>query len=175
MSSLSVGLRRHKILLYFVYSCFPKPRNIPSGIFLGYWCWEREASSPNRLTGILLYPDSSMTVYLAWVWHERFVYLINIYQIHRLYVPEGISFGVHMCICVYMCVYIYIYICRRPGFNPWVRKIPSRREWLTTPLLLPVEFHGQKSWWATIGSSDTTEPLTLPFFFTCLYNDESPL
>ena len=24
--------------------------------------------------------------------------------------------------------------CRRPGFNPWVRKIPQRREWLPTPV-----------------------------------------
>ena len=35
--------------------------------------------------------------------------------------------------------------CGRPGFNPWVRKIPWRREWLTTPVLLPGESHGQRS------------------------------
>jgi len=35
--------------------------------------------------------------------------------------------------------------CRRPWFNPWVRKIPWRREWLPTPVFLPGEFHGQKS------------------------------
>ena len=29
--------------------------------------------------------------------------------------------------------------CRRPGFNPWVRKILRRTEWL------PGEFHGQRS------------------------------
>ena len=28
-------------------------------------------------------------------------------------------------------------ICRRPGFNSWVRKIPSRREWRSTPVFLP--------------------------------------
>ena len=32
---------------------------------------------------------------------------------------------------------------RRPGFNPWVRKIPWRREWLSTPVFLPGEFHEQ--------------------------------
>ena len=31
------------------------------------------------------------------------------------------------------------------GFNPWVRKIPWRREWQPTPLVLPGEFHGQRS------------------------------
>jgi len=31
------------------------------------------------------------------------------------------------------------------GFNPWVRKIPWRREWLPTPLFLPGKFHRQRS------------------------------
>ena len=35
--------------------------------------------------------------------------------------------------------------CRRPGFDPWVGKIPWRREWLPTPEFLPGEFHGQRS------------------------------
>ena len=34
---------------------------------------------------------------------------------------------------------------RISGFGPWVRKIPWRREWLPTSVLLPGEFHGQKS------------------------------
>jgi len=35
--------------------------------------------------------------------------------------------------------------CRRPRFNSWVRKIPCRREWESTPLFLPGESHGQRS------------------------------
>ena len=35
--------------------------------------------------------------------------------------------------------------CRRPGFSPWVGKMPWRREWLPTPVFLPGEFHGQRS------------------------------
>ena len=35
--------------------------------------------------------------------------------------------------------------CRRPRFNPWVRKIPWKREWLPTPVFLPGEFHGKKN------------------------------
>ena len=35
--------------------------------------------------------------------------------------------------------------CRRPKFDPWVGKIPWRREWLPTSVLLPGEFHGQRS------------------------------
>ena len=30
-----------------------------------------------------------------------------------------------------------------PWFDPWVGKIPWRREWLPTPVFLPEEFHGQ--------------------------------
>ena len=35
--------------------------------------------------------------------------------------------------------------CKRPRFDPWVRKIPWRREWLPTPVILPGESHGQRS------------------------------
>ena len=36
--------------------------------------------------------------------------------------------------------------CRRPGFNPWVRKIPWRRKWQPTPVFsLPGESRGQRS------------------------------
>ena len=38
----------------------------------------------------------------------------------------------------------------RPGFDPWVGKIPCRREWLPTPGFLPGESHGQRSLWATV-------------------------
>jgi len=36
-------------------------------------------------------------------------------------------------------------ICRRPGFDPWVRKISWRRKWQPTPIFLPGESHGQRS------------------------------
>ena len=53
--------------------------------------------------------------------------------------------------------------CRKPGFHPW------RREWLSTPVFLPGEFHGQKS----LGGynpcghrkSDTTEQLTPKVYY----------
>ena len=34
---------------------------------------------------------------------------------------------------------------RRPGFNPWVMKIPWRKPWQATPVFLPRESHGQRS------------------------------
>ena len=55
-------------------------------------------------------------------------------------------------------------------FSPWVGKIPWRMEWLSTPVFLPGEFHGQRSLvdyspWGCKGS-DTTEPLSLFFTFS---------
>ena len=60
--------------------------------------------------------------------------------------------------------------CRRPGFDPWVGKIPWRREWLPTPVFLLGEVHGQRSLagYSPWGCKelDTTEPLTLSLFHT---------
>ena len=33
--------------------------------------------------------------------------------------------------------------CKRLRFSPWVGKIPCRRKWQPTPVLLPGGFHGQ--------------------------------
>ena len=33
---------------------------------------------------------------------------------------------------------------RRPRFDPWVGKIPWRRKWQPTPVLLPGESHGRR-------------------------------
>ena len=58
----------------------------------------------------------------------------------------------------------------RPRFDAWVGKIPWRREWQPTPVLLPGEFHGQRSLagfspWGR-RALDLTEQLTLSLFFT---------
>ena len=54
--------------------------------------------------------------------------------------------------------------CRRPRFDPWIQKIPWRRQWLPHPVFLPREFYGQRS---LVGYSpwghkelDTIEQLT---------------
>ena len=49
----------------------------------------------------------------------------------------------------------------RHGFNPWVRKIPWKRKWKPTSVILPGESHGQRSLmsyrpWG-LKKSDTTE------------------
>ena len=55
--------------------------------------------------------------------------------------------------------------CRSPGFSPWVRKIPWRKEWQPTPAFLLGESHRQRSLTGyraqTHKESDTTEQWTL--------------
>ena len=57
--------------------------------------------------------------------------------------------------------------CGRPRFDPWVRKMPWRRKWQPTPVLLPGKFHG---WRSLVGynpwghkESDKTEQLHFHF------------
>ena len=40
--------------------------------------------------------------------------------------------------------------CKRFSFDPWVGTIPWSRKWLPTPVFLPGESQGQRSWWATV-------------------------
>ena len=55
--------------------------------------------------------------------------------------------------------------CRRPGFDPWVGKIPWRRAWQPTPVFLPEESPGQRnlvgySPWGHKESDTTERPTT---------------
>ena len=43
-----------------------------------------------------------------------------------------------------MGVYYLSHMVVEPGLDPWVRKIPWRRERLPTLVFLPGEFHGQR-------------------------------
>ena len=49
--------------------------------------------------------------------------------------------------------------CGRRGFDPWVGKIPCRRERLPTPVFWPGEFHGFCSPWGR-KELDTTEQIS---------------
>ena len=55
--------------------------------------------------------------------------------------------------------------CRKRVFDPFVRKIPWRRQWQPTPVFLPGKSHGQRSLagyspWGQ-KESDTTDKLSL--------------
>ena len=63
--------------------------------------------------------------------------------------PAGFRYAVKYWICLHNFRYVVKYWiclqCKRPGLNPWVRKIPWRRKWQPTPIFLPGESHGQRS------------------------------
>ena len=42
-------------------------------------------------------------------------------------------------------VHILLKLSMKPGFNPWVGKMPWRRKWQLTPIFLPRKSHGQRS------------------------------
>ena len=67
--------------------------------------------------------------------------------------------------------------CGRPGFSSWVGKFPWRRQWHSTPVLLPGKSHG---WRSLVGyspwghkESDTTE--WLHFLYPKLYSLSCPI
>ena len=55
---------------------------------------------------------------------------------------------------------MFSHMCRRPGFDSWVGKIPWRKERLPTPVFWPGELHGLYSPW-DCKESDMTERLSL--------------
>ena len=68
---------------------------------------------------------------------------------------------------------------RRLRLDPWVGKIPWRREWQPTPVSLPGEFHGQRSLagyslWGR-KESDMTEQLTLSLSLSAKMKPRNPL
>ena len=50
--------------------------------------------------------------------------------------------------------------CRGLGFNSWVRKIPWRRKWQSTPVFLPGKSHGQRSLLGCRGSQKSQTQLS---------------
>ena len=56
------------------------------------------------------------------------------------YVAPGMCWAPLVTLMVRICLQ-----CRRPGFDPWVGKIPWRRKWQPILVFLSGEFHGQRS------------------------------
>ena len=79
--------------------------------------------------------------YLTW-WIKFILFcLLNhlafaVIHFGNLYFPGGASGKEPDCQC---------WRYKRPGFDPWVGKIPWRRAWQPLPVFLPGESHGQRS------------------------------
>ena len=67
--------------------------------------------------------------------YESQLILFNIY----------VTFTVFFFVVVTWKIKIHYCICRRPGFDSWVRKISWRREWLPTSVSVPGESNGHRS------------------------------
>ena len=109
----------------------------------------------------------------------------------RLYLPVSIVYiRVHSwcCVlydfdtCIVTCfpggseVKSFCFQCGRPGFNPWVGKIPWRRKWQPTPVFFPGE---SREWRSLVDpspwghkESDTTE--RLHYYYHHHYSDMHP-
>ena len=63
--------------------------------------------------------------------------------------------------------------CRRYRFNPWVRKVPWRRKWQTTPVFLHGKSHGQRSLEGYSPRSDRRNDLAIKqqfYSYVYIYN-----
>ena len=53
------------------------------------------------------------------------------------------------------------------GVQPFVGKIPWRREWQSTPVFLPGKYHGRGTWWAI--AHGVSNRWTWPSMYACVY------
>ena len=58
---------------------------------------------------------------------------------------------------------------KRHGLNPWIRKIPWRREWQPTPIFLPGESHGQRSLAGYCSQGHKEQDMTEVAQYTCIH------
>ena len=74
--------------------------------------------------------------------------------------------------------HLHQYMWRRPQFDPSIRKIPWKMEWLPIPVFLPKKFHGQRTlvgystWSLRVGHNWVTLSLLLNF---CSPLEQSPM
>ena len=59
------------------------------------------------------------------------------------------------------------FLVSRPRFDPWVKKMPWRRKWQPTPVFLPREFRGQRTWLATLHGVTTSWTRLSNTFICC--------
>ena len=63
--------------------------------------------------------------------------------------------------------------CRKWGFDPWIGKIPWRREWQPIPVFLPGECHGQRSLADTIQENWHTLGMYAQVLIRCHFTSSS--
>ena len=67
-------------------------------------------------------------------------------QFLTAWVHIPVAFNIELCMLPWWLRWWRVCLqCGRLGFDPWVRKIPWRRNWQPTPVFLPGKSHGQRS------------------------------
>ena len=129
-----------------------------------------------------------------WEKIEVFKYIFKLLNQNKLsmfpdlyiYESQHILFNIYVTFTGFLFCFVFVVIwkikihyciCRRPGFDSWVKKISWRREWLPTLVFLPGEFHGQRSLvsyspWGHI-ESDMSERLTHTYTHTHTHTEHS--
>ena len=128
------------------------------------------------ITILICIPEIYIHIYIQWI-HESILFSLS--QL----LPSKASSLIWWRIIIVPAYMLYVYMglpggsvvknlpaIGRPGFNPWVGKIPWRRERLPTPVFWPGEFHGLYSQWGH-KESDTTEQIS---FSLWLFNSMTP-
>ena len=87
-----------------------------------------------------LYPDKQL---MRWVWLFRLKRQGNDHQEPMVIIYWGLKMC-HRTSLVAQTVK-HLSTMQETGFDPWVGKIPWRRKWQSTPVLLPGKSHGQRS------------------------------
>ena len=71
------------------------------------------------------------------------VVLYNKMNLSYIYIYTHTHTHIYIYISLFFGLFSYIFQQGgRPGFDPWVGKIPWRREWLPIPVFWPGKFHG---------------------------------
>ena len=80
---------------------------------------------------------------------KTYLYWLDLRQLFRLYFIDGISKYIYTYSSTFLDSLVAQTMKNLPTmqetrFDPWVRKIHWRREWLPTPVFMPGDYHGQR-------------------------------
>ena len=130
---------------FYIEDCCYANTHRPTLCLKGTWCmknqeWQVGEGDAKKETGLQRYTEQiSLLWALRCLWNKYCMVIRKHIEYFNFPFRSGFPDG------SYSKEYTFIPQCRRPQFDPWVRKIPWRREWLPTPVFLPGEFDGQRN------------------------------
>ena len=97
-----------------------------------------------------LFPRMTVPFYTPNIWVMQYLHTFTSIWCFLVLLNFSSDRCVHHLTVVRICIPLFRWWriclqCRRPKFDPWVRKIPWSRKWQPPLVLLPGESHGQRS------------------------------